>query len=61
VPQFTWISQSNLSYQLQYATNLANPAWVDLGAPITATNNTASAIDPSATDPSRFYRVKWVP
>ncbi|HWD93931.1 MAG TPA: hypothetical protein VG938_16495 [Verrucomicrobiae bacterium] len=61
VRQLTWISQSNLSYQVQYATNLANPDWLDLGGPITATNNSASATDATTTDPSRFYRVKWMP
>lgn len=61
VPTFTWLSQSNLSYQVQYTTNLATPVWMNLGSPITATNNSTSVTDAAATDLSRFYRVKWAP
>jgi len=58
---FTWSAVSNLSYQLQYATNLAVPGWIDLGSPITATNNSVSATDALVSDGQRFYRVRLVP
>jgi trimeric autotransporter adhesin len=61
VPAFTWTSQSNLSYQVQYATNLAVPVWMDLGGRITATNNSTSVTDAPGPDLNRFYRVKWAP
>lgn len=59
--KLTWVSQSNLSYQVQFATNLAAPAWLDLGGRVTATNNSTSVTDALGTDPKRFYRVKWTP
>ena len=58
---FTWSAVSNLTYQLQYATNLAAPTWIDLGSPITATNNTVSATDADGSDAQRFYRARLWP
>ena len=58
---FTWNAVSNLTYQLQSATNLAAPDWIDLGSPITATNSYVSATDPIGSDGQRFYRVRLVP
>jgi hypothetical protein len=56
-----WSAVSNLTYQLQYATNLLAPVWIDLGSPITATNNSVSAADMLGTDGQRFYRVRLWP
>lgn len=61
VLNFTWNTQSNLTYQLQYTTNLATPVWQNIGSSITATNGTAAASDISDVDAQRFYRVQWVP
>jgi hypothetical protein len=58
---FTWSAVSNLTYQLQCATNLAAPHWTDLGSPITATNNSVSATDAVGADGQRFYRVRLWP
>jgi hypothetical protein len=58
---FVWTAQSNLTYQLQYATNLIAPVWQNLGSPITATNGTVNAVDIPAADAQRFYRVQWKP
>jgi len=58
---FTWGAVSNLSYQLQCATNLAAPNWIDLGSPITATNSSVFATDALDSDGQRFYRVRLVP
>lgn len=57
----TWPAASNLTYQLQSATNLVAPVWIDLGSPITATNNSASAMDGVGEDSQRFYRVRLWP
>lgn len=55
----TWNSASGLSYQLQYATNMANPNWMNLGAPVVATGNSMTITDGSAGSSShqRFYRL----
>jgi sugar lactone lactonase YvrE len=55
---FTWCSVSNLTYQLQYTTNLIAPDWIDLGSPVTATNSSASTTDIEGPDQQRFYRVR---
>ncbi len=55
---FQWSAIPNLSYQLQYATNLTPPVWIDLGSPITPTNNSGTAIETNVTDAQRFYRVR---
>ena len=57
---FTWSAISNLTYQLQSATNLTAPAWQNLGSPVTATNGTVSTLDIPAGVPQRFYRVQLV-
>jgi hypothetical protein len=57
----TWASEAGLNYQLQYSTGL-NPAnWLDLGAPVTATDFTTTGLDSSGSDPQRFYRVVLLP
>jgi hypothetical protein len=58
---FTWNAMVGLSYQVQYKTNLTQPAWSDLGAPLVATNNTPSASDTTGPDPQRFYRLSVSP
>lgn len=57
---FSWPAISNLTYQLQYTTNLTSPIWQNIGGPITATNSSGSASDSAGTDAQRFYRVQWV-
>jgi trimeric autotransporter adhesin len=58
---FTWSAVSNQTYQLQCATNLISPSWIDLGSPITATNNSVSATDVIGVGGQRFYRVRLWP
>jgi sugar lactone lactonase YvrE len=58
---FTWSAVSNLTYQLQYATNLVAPNWIDLGNPVTATNGSASTTDAVGSASQRFYRVRLLP
>jgi hypothetical protein len=58
---FTWSAVSNQTYQLQSATNLAAPVWLDLGSPVTDTSNAVSASDTVGADSQRFYRVRLWP
>lgn len=58
---FTWNAIPGQAYQLQSATNLAAPAWADLGSPVTATSNTVFATDVLGADGQRFYRVRLWP
>ena len=57
----TWTTLPGRNYQLQYETNLARPNWQNLGGPMAATNNTASASDALGPDLQRFYRVVLLP
>jgi len=57
----TWGAVSNLTYQLQSATNLAASIWIDVGSPITATNDSISVIDAAISTGQRFYRVRLWP
>jgi hypothetical protein len=52
----TWASQANLTYQLQYKTNLAEPTWSNAGSPVTATGPSTTAND-TISGPQRHYRV----
>ena len=58
---FTWSAVANQAYQLQYATNLTAPNWIDLGSPVTATSNSVSTTDAAGADDQRFYRVRLWP
>jgi hypothetical protein len=57
----TWQSLPGLSYQLQYTTSLPATAWIDLGSSVTATDLTTTVLDPTGSDPRRFYRVIMLP
>ena len=57
----TWLALTRRSYQLQFATNLAQTNWSNTGGRITATNSTASALDTVVADRQRFYRVVLSP
>jgi hypothetical protein len=56
----TWSATSNLTYRAQYRPDFSS-GWSDLAPDVTATNVTASAVDPSASVNQRFYRVMIVP
>ena len=57
----TWSALSGVTYRVQFRTNVNDPGWVDLAPDITATGPTASVVDNSATNDTRFYRVRVVP
>jgi hypothetical protein len=53
----TWSSTPGQSYQVQYATDLARLNWVDLGAPLVATNSLLALSEAMGSNSWRFYRV----
>jgi hypothetical protein len=59
--RFSWNAVVGLVYQIQYTTNLAQTNWINLSAPFTATNATATFQDSAAQDAQRFYRILVVP
>ena len=56
----TWTALAGRSYQLQYTANLTLTNWINLGTPLTAITNTATAPD-TISKAQRFYRVKLLP
>ena len=53
-----WNSISNLTYQVQYRSDLTTNVWSSLGNCIRSTNSTSCASDPIVVgQPQRFYRV----
>jgi hypothetical protein len=58
---FTWSALPGRVYQVQFTSDLNQPAWSNLGGPITAANWTLTASDAIAPDPQRFYRLLLLP
>jgi uncharacterized repeat protein (TIGR03803 family) len=54
-----WTAASGLNYQVQYTTNLSQPQWVNLGAPIVGTGSPITLSDTNGVQSSsqRFYRL----
>ena len=53
-----WNSISNLTYQVQYRSDLTTNLWTSLGDCIRSTNSTSCIFDPVVVgQPQRFYRV----
>jgi subtilase family serine protease len=59
--QFSWNAVSNLSYQIQYATNLAMPTWQNLTLLTTPTNCLITFTDAPAQSAEKFYRILVIP
>jgi subtilase family serine protease len=57
----TWTTVPGLSYQLEYATNLASPVWTGSGPLIPATNSITTVTLGMGGDSRRFYRLKVEP
>jgi hypothetical protein len=51
---------ANVSYLVQYQTNLAQTNWLDLGSSMVAASNTLTVLDTNAlvNSPQRFYRIQ---
>jgi hypothetical protein len=61
--QFSWNVLNTyppIGYQVQTATNLAAPNWINLGSVIPGIGPTLSATDTITTNAQRFYRVLLV-
>jgi hypothetical protein len=53
-----WNSISNLTYQVQYRSDLTTNVWTSLGSCIRSTNSTSCIFDPVVVgQPQKFYRV----
>jgi uncharacterized repeat protein (TIGR03803 family) len=59
--EITWSGLPGQLYQAQYATNLTQTTWSDLGRPVTAVNGVGSKTDSAPVNAQRFYRVYLVP
>ena len=57
----TWMAVPGETFQVQYKSGLTSANWTDLGIPITAVGNTASATDSISANNQRFYRVILLP
>jgi uncharacterized repeat protein (TIGR03803 family) len=57
----TWSAVAGQAYQMQYATNLFQPDWNNLGSNFIATNGTVTTFDPVGIEPNRFYRINLSP
>lgn len=58
---FTWSTIPGRRYQAQFKTNLTQTVWLDLGAPVTATDVMTTLNDAIGANPQRFYRVGLLP
>jgi len=58
--KLSWTSVSNTSYRLEFNPNLIPSNWTALPGDVTATNATASKLDP-LTPSNRLYRVRVLP
>ena len=56
----SWGAVPYVVYQVQYTTNLSPPNWQNIGSPITAGSNNASAAC-SATNRQGYYRIVFQP
>lgn len=60
VTTFNWAAESGQAYQIQYASDLSQGTWINLGSPVTTGTFTLTAGD-ACTDQQRFYRVLALP
>ena len=57
----SWTAIPGRKYRVQFKSNLITPAWTNLGLVISATSDTAVAMDNAGSGlPQRFYRVIMV-
>jgi hypothetical protein len=58
---FSWSSTTGQLYQIQTATNLAQPDWTNFSSAFTATNSTVTSPELIGTNAEQFYRVLLLP
>ncbi len=56
-----WNSLSNLTYQVQYRSDLTTNQWVNLGSPVPGTGTDMCITDTIKDQPKKFYRVVETP
>jgi len=57
----SWSAQPSQLYQVQYTTNLALNAWINLGGVLSTTGSSLTATDAAPVSATRFYRLVLVP
>jgi uncharacterized repeat protein (TIGR03803 family) len=57
----SWSAVAGRKYQLQFTGDPSQHSWSNLGLPMTATDSTVVATDPSPRTARRFYRVLMLP
>ncbi|HTL17705.1 MAG TPA: MBG domain-containing protein, partial [Patescibacteria group bacterium] len=56
----SWTAVSNVTYRVQYKSDLNSTFWIDLPGDVVATSSTASRTDTRAAG-NRFYRIRVLP
>jgi hypothetical protein len=59
--QINWPALSNVTYQVQWSSDLSSTNWQDLGAPVTGSGTNATVFDSMLNSSQRFYRVETLP
>ena len=57
----TWLTTPGTTNRIQYKTNLASAAWIDLPGDVTTNGPIAFKVDTGVIDQQRFYRVRLLP
>jgi subtilase family serine protease len=60
-PQFSWNAVSNITYQIQFTTNLAAPTWQNLTSFSAPTNCVMTFTDTLSQSTEKFYRILVIP
>ena len=55
-----WSGVAGQTYQLEYKTNLTDPAWTLLGSPVTGSGGTLTLTNNFGASPQRFFRLRLV-
>ena len=55
--EVTWPSDSNVFYQVQWASELDTNTWNSIGGPILGNGSTSSILDSARGSSNKFYRV----
>ena len=57
IPQITWAAADGVTYQVQYKTNLTDPAWLPVNGTVVIQNGVGSINDSDPAPDHRFYRI----
>ena len=56
----TWSATSNVTYRLEFITEVAASNWSAVSGDVTTTTDTATKLEPLTTT-NRFYRIRVLP